>query len=162
MGRSYKKTCPKCGYEFMETEGVGFMFPSFYQETVQSAKSGELGEEIRDFFKEHEDGAINAEYVSLCCDQCGNLENGVDLSMYVPNGKKTDKEEHGRWSVAFPFEGAHYVTTSDLEEYYQLYARYPHRCEKCGGEMHVVQENEKLLCPDCKEPLEITDEIMWD
>lgn len=162
MGRGYTKKCPKCGFEFHSWTGVGFLFPKVYTETVQKAKDGELGEELRNFFVEHKDGAINVENVTICCEKCGNLGCAMDLTMYVPNGKKQDKIAHGRWSVAFEFEGADYVSPTDLDEYFVEYAKYPHKCDKCGGAMRVLKEDEEIVCPECKEPLETVDIIMWD
>ena len=115
MGSGCKGKCPKCGFEFRSSTGVGFMFPSVYAETVQMAKNGELGDEICNFFLEHENGAINAERVTLCCEKCGSLSNGQDLTMYVPKSKEPGKIEHSRWSVAIPFEEADYVTWMDLK-----------------------------------------------
>ena len=139
-----------------------FFFPSVYNEMVQKAQNGELGKEIQTFFAEHEDGAIDAEYVTLCCEDCGNLSKGKNMTMYVPVEQKPESFEHRAWSVAFDFEGADYVTKSDLEEYYQEYAKYPHRCDKCGGTMKIMDKVEEKLCPKCKVPLEITNIMMWD
>lgn len=162
MGSGFSKKCPKCGFTFRAFNGVGFLFPKVYSETVQLAKSGELGREIQDFFRDHEDGAINAESVTLCCDRCGHLSNGKDLTMYVPKDNKPEKIEHGRWSVAMPHRDANYATNWDLERYYEEYALYPHRCERCGGEVRILKDDEELLCPECKIPLETKNVIMWD
>jgi hypothetical protein len=43
--------------------------------------------------------------------------------MYVPNNRKPEKIEHGRWSGAFGFEGADYVSWTDLDEYFVEYAK---------------------------------------
>ena len=154
--------CPKCEYTFEQWEGVGYMFPMVYAETVQRAKNGELGEEIQNFFNEHEDGAIRADSVTLCCDKCGALRTGKDLTMFVPKGNKSDQTEHGRWSVAMPFEGARYVSDTELELYYSEYMKYPHKCDECGGSMHIVGYGEELKCPKCKVKLETEDFICWD
>ena len=69
MGSGYTMRCPKCKYKFHAITGIGFMFPKGYEETVRKAKKGELGTEILAFFREHEDGAISAENVTLCCTQ---------------------------------------------------------------------------------------------
>ena len=165
MGSGYGYKCPKCGFEFVAIFGVGFTFPMEYAEAVKQAKNGELGEEIQNFFKEHKDGAIDAEHVVLCCEDCGNFREGMDLTMYIPNEKKPEKPEHGRWSVAYPFEGADYVAWYDLEECYTKFAEYPHICEKCGGRMEILRENDdmNLLCPKCRTPLEQSGMyIKWD
>ena len=165
MGNGLWYKCPKCGFEFIASFGVGYMFPMEYAEAVHQAKAGELGEEIQNFFNEHTDGAIDAEHVVLCCEDCGHFREGMDLTMYIPNEKKPEKPEHGRWSVSCPFEGAHYVSWSDLEEYYTKYAEYPHICDKCGGRMKIMHEGDdmNLLCPKCRTPLEQSGiYIKWD
>ena len=162
-GRGYK--CPKCDFKFTAYFGRGLTFPMDCAEAVQKAKDGELGEEIQNFFNEHKDGAIDAEYVVLCCEDCGHFREGMDLTMYIPYEKKPEEQEHGRWSVSFPFEGADYVTWTDLEGYYTKLAEYPHICEKCGGRMKIMHECDdmNLLCPKCRTPLEESGMyIRWD
>lgn len=162
MGTAYTERCPKCGFEYHSSTGVGFMFPMVYVETVKKAKEGDLGKDLQDFFKEHKDGAINAEFVDLCCKECGHLSGGMDLTMYIPNKKKPETIKHGRWTVGMSFEDVDYVDWLDLEKYYTEYAQYPHKCEKCGGSMKILKNNEELKCPYCKVPLEITNTINWD
>ena len=115
MGHGSEMKCKKCGFMFRAFTGAGLDFPFVYDETVQKAKDGELGVEIQKFFDEHPDGAINADYVTLCCDECGELFTGQDLTMYVPKMKKPPALKHGKWSVAFPYEERDYVTEYDLE-----------------------------------------------
>jgi hypothetical protein len=96
------------------------------------------------------------------CEKCGDLGCATDLTMYVPNNRKPEKIEHGRWSDAFGFEGADYVSWTDLDEYFVEYAKYPHKCDKCGGTMRILKEDDEIVCPECKVPLETADIIMWD
>ena len=162
MGSGYTMRCPKCSYKFHAITGIGFMFPKAYEETVRKAKNGELGKEIQTFFREHEDGAVNAENVTLCCTECGDLTYGKDLTMYVPKGKKSDKKEKGNKSGSAPDKDIAYVSWMDLEENYTEFAKYPHKCEKCGGDMRILDEDDDVLCPNCKVPLEVKEHIMWD
>ncbi len=162
MGEGYTKTCDKCGYTFSCYEGVGFLFPMVYKETVQKAKAGKMGKTLKNFFDEHPDGAIEVVAVTLCCDKCGDLRGGIDLTMYIPKGEIPERSKDDCWCPTFPFSGEEYVTGSELEEYYEKYADYPHKCGKCKGRMHVVKDSRTLLCPNCKEPLRTTDTIMWD
>ena len=161
MGQGASYSCFKCGYAYSYNNGVGFMFPTVYRETVEKAKKGKLGKVLKKFFEEHPDGAINAEYVTLCCEDCGELKNGMDLGMYVPE-KEIPARRNVRWCVAAPQEDISYVTTSDLKELYKKYADYPHKCRKCKGRMRVLAEDETLICPKCKKPMELIDSIMWD
>ena len=162
MGSGYTKTCPKCGFKFHSSTGIGYMFPLTYRETVQKARDGGLGKELQSFFKEHTDGAIDAEYVNLCCEKCGHLDCGMDLTMYVPDEKKMAEDKQGRGDVEKPHEDTDYVMRDDLEEYYTEFAKYPHTCKKCGGSMRILKEDEELVCPECKVPLKTADMIMWD
>ena len=162
MGSGYKYGCPNCKFTFGCSTGVGFMFPAIYKETVQRARAGELGQEIKSFFEMHEDGAINAEEVMLCCDEYGHLATGKDLTMYTPKSGMPKQNEHGRWSIAAPFENENYVSEYELEEFYDEYAKYKHTCEECGGNMHVVGADEKLMCPKCRTQLELTGRFLWD
>ena len=88
MGSGLVMRCPKCGYEFSRMEGIGMLFPMAYEETVQKAKVGELGEELKLFFEKNPHGALNVEQVTLCCDQCGALSNNMDLTMYIPKDSR--------------------------------------------------------------------------
>ncbi len=148
MGAGLQKKCPKCGYTIDFSEGVGFLYPTIYDETVQKAKDGELGEDLQTFFKEHEDGMINAENVTLCCEDCGYLTMDKDLTMYVPGDAKD-------------VEGDKYIPML-IPSNYEVYSRYTHKCEKCDGKMKRVSMYDQLLCPKCKTPLEDEMEIMWD
>lgn len=167
MGQGYKMVCPKCGYEFNASFGVGMMFPAVYDETIQEGKRGELGEELQKFLLEHPDGAINASYVVSMCKKCGWLENIMDLSMYLPkNGFKPNKAKV-RWSVAYPGTGIEYVAPWDLsnKEHYELFAKYPHKCKRCGGDVEIFKEKERnyFRCPHCKIRLQDTGAILcWD
>lgn len=162
MGTGYEYTCPKCSYTFSFNQGVGFLFPKLYEEIVTAAKEGKLGEEIRQFFEEQPNGAIDAEKNLAVCTSCGEYESVLNLSMYIPESNRTEDKENQRWSFAFPFYGAKYVAPSDLKENYRFIKAYPHRCRKCEGKMRIIKSSETLLCPICEEVLENTGIIMWD
>ena len=170
MGQGYGCTCNKCGYSFSANLGVGFLFPMVYRETVGAMKKGEYGEQGKKFFDEHSDGAIDCETVVARCSACGEYGLVPALTMYVPK-KDFDTakmEPKGRWSVAFPCEGAEYVSWLDLKKYYDLYEKYDHRCPECGGAAEIVEDFEKKLeegelsCAKCDGTLKLADIIMWD
>ena len=177
MGQGYKVHCRDCGYGISANLGVGFRFPMVYQETMEAARAGQYGEEIRRFLEEHPEGTLNTETVLLQCTGCGHLECGPDLSMYVrrpdaPVGKK------GRWSVEFPYEGAEYVSPTELKKdgAYEFVGR-GHSCRECGKPMKPISASDldRLLRENCYEPcragipgpesgkpLWIENHIMWD
>ena len=161
MGSGSEYKCSKCGYEFNSFVGVGMMFPQVYEEKVEKAKKGELGPEIQAFFAENKDGAINAEGVFLCCDECGALKNGTDLTMYVKNPDKV-KENAGNYHPDYFLYEHTYYMEDELKDFFDEYSKYPHICEKCGGNMHIIDYDEPLMCPKCRIPLENSGFIMWD
>ncbi len=133
MGQGKDLKCGKCGYSFREMTGEGF-FPTLHSEMMhEKARAGELGEILKKFLKKHKNGSISFIAVTLCCDECGNLEQGSDYTMILPIGENEVK-----------------------------YIKYPHTCSLCGGKMHIVSSNEERLCPHCKVPLEIMSRIWWD
>lgn len=140
MGCGYDLHCKRCNYNFAVSFGVGFMFPEVYEETVQQAKRGELGAELKKFFTEHPDGAIDVSYALGVCQKCGELYAVKDLSMYLPKDDFSPAKRQSRWSIAAPFTGVEYVSPMDLVEHYELFAKYPHKC-KCGGEMKIFTED---------------------
>jgi len=164
MGVGVEKKCTKCGFEFTTYTGVGMMFPYVYQETTEKARRGDLGDEMKQFFMEHPDGAIDAENVTLCCDDCGHLSCGQDLTMFIPGEKTHDLPARGPWCIADPQEDMSYFTRRELDRFFSFYASYHHKCEKCGGRMHVVSSNEleELKCPQCKVKMIRYGVIDWD
>lgn len=143
----------KCGYSFLALLGTGFVYPSVYQETVEKAKSGELGDELKEFFETHPNGAINAETVLLRCKKCGALEEDKALDMYLPKkGKETDNESAAPLPRSIP-------------EGYVLHKRYPHKCDRCCGEMENLGDMNKpiaLKCPECGSKPQTEQTIDWN
>lgn len=172
MGQGNTYRCTRCDYSFTAYLGVGFAFPSVYQETMKAACKGELGDKLQQFVQTHPDGVVNCNNSIIHCSQCGNLTCGPNLNMYLPKeGYAPETVQHGPWSTMVPFEGTFYVAPWELSEHYKLTAKYPHRCEKCGGLAHVISEQTlarkiaygSIVCPCCGEKLIVDDcVIMWD
>ena len=154
--------CPECGYRFGGNFGVGMMFPLAYMETAEEMKNGEKGEEAKKFFAEHPDGAVNCKYVLMRCTECGQYDCREDLTMYVPKEGYTHNIPKGKCSVAMPFSGCDYVSDYELEECYTVFAEYPHKCEKCGGNMKILRDDDVKTCPDCGAELEEHECGCWD
>ncbi len=172
MGMGYKFKCENCGYEFTAFFGVGFMYPKIYQETRTAVLIGKLGKEIQKFLQENPDGEISAEETFGRCTQCGNLENVTDLTMYLPkeNSTASRKNDGIRWSGAMPFLDVDYVTPEAMKYKYKVFAKYPHKCKRCGGDMEILVEqwfnritgNKELECPNCRTTLKLADVLMGD
>lgn len=156
MGKFVELKCKFCKYEIQIGFGIGMAFPRVYEQTITAAKNGELGEEIQNFLSENPNGAIDVSRVLAVCKTCGACEKVYDLTMYLPkeNILQAEKNNPGRWSVAMPFYNSKYVMPSDLKENYKVFAAYPHKCKRCGGEVEILNEDDvqklrKIKCPKC-------------
>ena len=163
MGHGYEFKC-ECGYSFSPFLGVGFLFPKEYKNLKDSALNGNLGKELKSFFSEHPDGALDVGKVVAKCKKCGDYSCVPKLSMYLPKTKV--KMEKNKWSAAMPSEGEEYVVPWDLSKSYTLFAKYRHKCKTCGGDMVIVPEKtlEKngIVCPRCGKSVSCGGVIMWD
>ena len=45
MGDGYDFVCKKCKKEYSVMHGIGMMYPTIYQETIEDAKNGKYGSE---------------------------------------------------------------------------------------------------------------------
>ncbi len=162
MGTGYKLRCPSCGYAADIMLGVGFFYSMVYMETMESARSGKLGEDLKQFLVEHPNGVINPELRLVRCEKCGEYSSVPDLTMYLPRKDANPKRTKGRWSVAVPATGMKYVYNFDE---YDVYKPFQHRCGKCQGKAVILHDPDvmKLECPHCKGRfLKIEEAAMWD
>ena len=165
MGIGHSFYCEKCDHSYRVSDGVGFLFPMVYEETIRDGRAGKLGEEIKTFLEEHPDGALDAGNGAYRCNNCGNLQSEKVLTMYLPkDGLRLDAKDKGRWSVAYEGEGNEYVAPSELKEGYKFYKIHPHYCEQCGNRMKRLTEKEikaGIRCPSCGEMMK-EGIIFWD
>ena len=144
-GNGYR--CGKCGYELTLHTGFGMMYAMVYRETAEQARSGKLGEKLRQFYEQNPDGALDCSTGIYFCSKCKDAVCEPKLDMYLPKEDADgSKSEDG---------GAVWPMT--LKERYRLYARGPHRCEKCGGTMRPNSpetldrkvKDGRMPCPRC-------------
>ncbi len=151
MGSGKVFKCKACGEEFSAMTGVGMIFPSIYEETVKDIRSGEYGEDWKKFFEEHPDGVVNCEKELLICEECGVPKCEMNLSLYLPKEGAKDLPKH-------PF--------GDDFKKFNLYAKYQHKCDKCGGACNVVKSAriKRVTCPECGGVMEedLGGAILWD
>ncbi len=165
MGAIYSLRCSTCGYSSSLMLGVGFMYPAVFADTQEAAKSGELGATLKRFFTEHPDGVVDPEYVPAQCEKCGEYVDVVSLDMYIPRKGKQETKSMRRWSVAMPFENAEYVAPGEINERYDFFKEFPHRCGSCHGKVKILRDVnlEKLKCPHCADRfLELSETACWD
>ena len=173
MGLELECKCKKCGYTFRTLVGVGMLYPKTYAETVIKMKEGQFGPQGKEFFETFPEGAISCEEIVVQCNDCGKLMSVPDLSLYVPKDEIdcTKIERNIPWSSGFSGLGYEYVSLSELDEHYQLFERYRHRCSKCKGYASAVlgftgcmNENidRHVKCPECGLSIEIVIVGMWD
>ena len=137
MGSGVGYTCSKCGYEYSANTGIGFLFPTVYQEVLSDVKAGKYGEDWKKLSLNETKIAVDAETYLYICKKCSNWEVDYGLNLYAPN--KSDAEE------------PEYVMGYELKEQYHILKRYVHKCKKCGDVMHkaTVKEKGSLHCPKC-------------
>ena len=152
MGKVYSLHCKKCNFKFEFNFGIGMLYPVIYEKTIISAKNGELGENIKQFFIENPDGVIDISKVLARCTQCGQYELVQDLSLYL---SKDIKEK-------YPIFGR-------LKDNYKLFSKYQHYCKICNGEMKIFKEEDlkkhnknDFICPICNNKMIIKNCGFWD
>ena len=154
MGNGFGIKCKKCGYHYVAMDGIGYMFPVEYSDTVKDIREGKYGDEYKMFFEKHKDAAVNCGNETAVCTKCGHLDSVMNLSLYLPkDGNNSD--------------GC--VMPRVLEEDFDKCLEYDHTCSECGGKMLIISpedeiRNGALKCPICGEIL-IEDKdvkIIWD
>ena len=161
MGTGYTYRCKTCGHSFSAYLGVGFLYPRLYQDVMTSARKGNLGKQAKRFLEENPYGAIDPKTVIAQCEDCGNYDAVMDLSMYVPKEGQPPRIHKGNWTISDFDPEAEYVFEFDE---YDLKELYEHRCTLCKGRLHILkeQEPELLKCPKCGDDMIIEDVVMWD
>lgn len=173
MGLIFGCECKKCGYQFSSLVGVGFLYPKEYSDTIEKMKNGFFGNQGKEFWEAFPDGAISCERIVVQCKDCGSLMAVPELSMYIPKDSfnPSTVERKVPWSTAFSGAGYNYVSFSELENHYELFEMYDHRCSKCNSNTIIVPgftENmidgidRHVRCPGCGNILEIEIKGSWD
>ena len=140
MGSYYQFQCKKGKFALCANLGFGMMFPRVYESIMNSARQGELGEDVRKFLLEHPDGVLDVANVLAKCVDCGQYEIVHDLTMYLP------KDVAHKEKFSFGWQ---------LREYYELFSKYRHKCRHCGGDVEIFREEDfkrwrnKITCPYC-------------
>ena len=162
MGSGYTCTCKKCGFVFNAHVGVGFNYPSLYQETLKAAKSGKLGKKARSFIINNPEGAIDPKRVVARCEKCGQYESVPDLSMYIPKEGNPASKNRENWTVATRGDATEYVF--DFDTNYELKETYDHKCKECGGRLTVIGEELQahMPCHICDGEIVPELNILWD
>ena len=140
MGSFYQFQCKRGKFKLQVDLGVGIMFPIVYENVMDSARRGELGEDVQKFLLEHPNGVLDAANVLVKCVDCGQYEIVPDLTMYLPKDDSHEEKSPFGWL---------------LREYYKVFAEYRHKCKHCGGDVEIFKEEDfkrwrnKITCPYC-------------
>lgn len=178
MGLTLGCNCKKCGYSFGADVGVGMLYPKVYSEIVTKMKKGQFGKQGKEFFEAFPNGAISCENIVVQCNSCGQLMVVPKLTLYIPqegyNPTKQDKDIP--WSTGFSGKGYEYVGFHELDNHYQLFEQYDHRCVNCNGHTSVVpgfterifmeklgeKTDNQVRCPECGSMMKIDFCMFWD
>lgn len=155
--------CDICGYRISGFVGLSYMYPLDYAVVMDGAKKGKYGKELKELLRMYPDAAIDPIEYFFQCQECGEYDCRPLLTAFIPKkgGKKLPSEEKRMWSVSYPVK-AYYVYRDEMEEFYDLYSEYDHRCKKCRGKMNTIHAladdpwKLELICPHCKKPMEYT------
>lgn len=173
MGIELTCICEKCGYEFEADVGVGFLYPKVYVETIDAMKEGRFGQQGKEFLEAFPNGAISCENIVVQCNDCKKLMVVPELSLYVPKEGYdfTKSNRKKRWSSGFSGNDYEYVSPIELNDHYQLFEEYDHRCLYCNGHTSVVPGftecmdksiDKRVSCPECGSMIEINFTGIWD
>lgn len=173
MGIVLSCNCKKCGYHFGASVGVGMLYPKVYSENVTAMKEGQFGKQGKAFFETFPDGAITCENIVVQCNDCGQLMEVPELSLYIPKDgyDPTNEDRSIPWSSGFSGKGYDYISFTEIEKHYQLFELYDHRCTYCNGHTSVVSgftESMKegidrhVRCPECGSMIAINSVYFWD
>ena len=147
MGYFEEFKCKKCGYNFEARLGTGFFHSEVKREITNAALRGELGKKFQKFFKENSSADIDFENVVAKCTECGKYATISKVTIDPPIFSRT-----------------YYTSKEGVQTVIKKYlvAKYPNKCEHCGGTMKFVDAEEHLICPDCKIEMETVGFGMWD
>ena len=79
MGYGKIFRCKKCGYVYEMFTGIGMAYPMVYEETMETARNGELGETLKSFVQIIRKSCIKMRFA--------NVSSAVKSSS-LPVGKK--------------------------------------------------------------------------
>lgn len=151
MGSGYSFKCKKCGREYDVLVGIGFRFPTEYQNCIKAIKRGKYGLEWKTLFLKTPNAVVDAEEYLYVCNSCGYWKIEKSLSLY---------------SSTVELSKDTYIMPYKLTEACNFIKSYYHKCKKCGKQMHKVDEDDipslLLSCPKCGTENNVAELIMWD
>ena len=150
MGYGRILVCSNCKKEYRASWGVGFSFPEEYEKTLSDIRKGKYGDGMKAISHDEKHIAVDAEEYLYICGKCNAWKVEKGLSLYTPkNLKLLMMRRYGDKTVEW--REAPYVMKRELQGNYSLVKRYVHKCDKCGGIMHLATEDEELnlSCPGC-------------
>ncbi len=164
MGDGYDFVCKKCKKEYSVMHGIGMMYPTIYQETIEDAKNGKYGSEWQELISSSKYIAINAEREVYICSSCGKWKTELDLSLYRPKDEDAIRTKQFGIKTVEEWGYVPYVFGQDFQAEYDLIKVYAHKCDHCGKRMHKANEEElsKLSCPYCGTENTSEGLLMWD
>ena len=145
-GKNYK--CQNCGKQYEVFTGIGYSFPSDYQELVADMKKGRYGTEIKQLLAGNPNLAVDAERFYYECEECGYWSVEECKDIYEHKNSNASSENS-------------YVMGYELRQDYRLIQKYDHVCPKCRGHMKK-RDVRNVTCPECGKKNKPLEYVMWD
>ena len=166
MGNGFSYKCCKCGKEYQGFLGVGMLFPTVYQELIDSIKNGEYGSEWKDLIESEENVAVDAVKHVYCCSKCNAWKVEYGLSLYHPLTDSALEDVRRGFVIVGADSGMPLLESVKFSDNYKLIRHYRHKCDNCGSITHKASNKEinNLHCPYCggERDKEYMNVIMWD
>lgn len=166
MGNGFGYKCSKCGKEYQGFLGIGMLFPTVYQEVVDSIRKGKYGEEWKKLTDNKDSIAVDAAKHVYCCSKCNAWEVEYGLSLYQPLTDSALQDVQRGFVIIGADSGMPFLGPVKFSENYKLIKHYIHKCPKCNSRMHKASKREidNLNCPYCggERDKSCTRVIMWD
>ena len=129
----YRFKCSKCGTEYEAFWGDDPMNTGFGEEYRKAIREGKYGPARQKLLLENPDILMNTTERLYVCGHCGSWKVECDMGLYAPRVNHLGEVWWAR----------------NLKDEYRIVFKSFHKCDRCGGRMHIEKDGSQLKCPNC-------------